>query len=68
MHNFYFQAFLLLQIILSVMLFIGKYMNGYTLIYILCTVLFFIDKLIPPLVKILRKVQQSAGNKKSNDI
>ncbi|XP_050345526.1 uncharacterized protein LOC126770272 [Nymphalis io] len=54
------KAFLLLQIILTIIMLIGKYISGYTLVYLLCTVIFFLNKLIPPLVNILKKVQQNA--------
>ncbi|CAH2086502.1 unnamed protein product [Euphydryas editha] len=54
------KAFLLLQIILTIMMLIGRYTSGYTLIYSICTVIFFMHKLLPHLVNILKIVKQDA--------
>ncbi|XP_039746983.1 uncharacterized protein LOC120624481 isoform X2 [Pararge aegeria] len=54
------KAFLLLQIILNIIFFIGRYTSGYTLLYLLFTMLFFLHKLIPPIIRVYKKVQQNA--------
>lgn len=54
------KAFLLLQIMLTVTMLIGRYTSGYILLYLLFTVIFFLHKLIPPLANVLKKVQQNA--------
>ncbi|XP_069364892.1 uncharacterized protein [Maniola hyperantus] len=59
-NNNHTKAFLLLQIIMSLIFFIGRYTSGYTLLYLSFTILFFSYKLIPPLIKVYKRVQQNA--------
>ncbi|XP_023947343.2 uncharacterized protein LOC112052466 isoform X3 [Bicyclus anynana] len=59
-NNNHTKAFLLLQIMLSLIFFIGRYTSGYTILYLLFTVIFFLHKLIPPIIKVYKKVQQNA--------
>ncbi|XP_045785179.1 uncharacterized protein LOC123880866 isoform X2 [Maniola jurtina] len=59
-NNNHTKAFLLLQIIMSLIFFIGRYTSGYTLLYMSFTILFFSHKLIPPLIKGYKRVQQNA--------
>ncbi|XP_059054432.1 uncharacterized protein LOC131848548 [Achroia grisella] len=54
------KAFLLVNIILSVIFLLGKYISGYLLIYILCMLLLLFQKLTPPILKLVKKIQQSA--------
>ncbi|XP_072943752.1 uncharacterized protein [Epargyreus clarus] len=54
------KAFLLIQIFLGLMFFTGKYTSGYTIIYFLFMFICFLHKIIPPITKVLRKIQQTA--------
>ncbi|XP_023947335.2 uncharacterized protein LOC112052466 isoform X2 [Bicyclus anynana] len=67
-NNNHTKAFLLLQIMLSLIFFIGRYTSGYTILYLLFTVIFFLHKLIPPIIKVYKKVQQNADYWKPEDL
>ncbi|XP_041977182.1 uncharacterized protein LOC121731679 [Aricia agestis] len=54
------KAFLLLQISFSIIFLIGNYCNGYILTYGICTLLYFVPKLLPHAMKILKRIQQNA--------
>lgn len=54
------KAFLLVNINLSVMFLLGKYISGYTLLYILCMLLCLFHKVAPPVLKLMKKIQQNA--------
>ncbi|KAM3963579.1 LOW QUALITY PROTEIN: uncharacterized protein ACR2FA_002505 [Aphomia sociella] len=56
------KAFLLVNIILSIIFLIGKYVSGYMLLYMLCMSLCLFHKLAPPILKSMKKIQQSADS------
>ncbi|XP_028041649.1 uncharacterized protein LOC114251544 [Bombyx mandarina] len=52
------KAFLLANIILGCIFFIGKYVNGYMLIYSMCLFVCLSHKVIYPVIKIFKNIQQ----------
>ncbi|XP_013182439.1 PREDICTED: uncharacterized protein LOC106128547 [Papilio xuthus] len=51
------KAFLLLQIIFGVAFFVCKHISGYTIMYFLTMFICFSKKLLPPIVRLVRKIQ-----------
>ncbi|CAK1552062.1 unnamed protein product [Leptosia nina] len=56
------KAFLLLQMIFVTIFLTGRYISGYTLTYILFLVLISFNKIIPPITRIAKKLQQTADS------
>ncbi|CAG9585487.1 unnamed protein product [Danaus chrysippus] len=54
------KAFVILQLILSIVFIIGRYSSGYTIIYLLSTLVFFARKILPPIVRVYKKIQHCA--------
>ncbi|CAG9783727.1 unnamed protein product [Diatraea saccharalis] len=56
------KAFILVNLVLGGILILGKCMGGYLLFYVLCMAVCFINKLAPPAIKIVKKLQQNADS------
>lgn len=51
----------MVNILLGTILFLGKYINGYLLIYLFCMVICVSYKTAPPVVKMFKSVLQDIG-------
>lgn len=56
-----FQAYLLVNIVFGTILLLGKFISGYVFLYVLCMSLCLMYKLAPPVLRIIKKIQQNAG-------
>ncbi|CAG4909923.1 unnamed protein product [Colias eurytheme] len=54
------KAFLLMEIIFGAIFIIGRYTNGYILTYSFSMILIFLNKLIPPLKRVINRLRQTA--------
>ncbi|XP_049867293.1 uncharacterized protein LOC126367689 [Pectinophora gossypiella] len=56
------KAFLLVSIFFSILFLVGKYINGYVLLYLLFMSLCVLRKIAPPIHRFIRKIQQNADS------
>ncbi|XP_038215537.1 uncharacterized protein LOC119835023 [Zerene cesonia] len=54
------KAFLLMEIMFGMIFIIGRYTNGYILTYLFSMLLIFLNKLIPPLKRVINRLRQTA--------
>ncbi|XP_026329210.1 uncharacterized protein LOC113237131 [Hyposmocoma kahamanoa] len=54
------KAYLLVNIVFGTILLLGKFISGYIFLYLLCMSLCLMYKLAPPVLRIIKKIQQNA--------
>ncbi|KAL0842057.1 hypothetical protein ABMA28_014254 [Loxostege sticticalis] len=54
------KAFLLMNILLGVFFLTGQYLSGYITMYLLCLSIALLYKVAPPVIKVVKKIQQNA--------
>ncbi|XP_028178099.1 uncharacterized protein LOC135071860 isoform X1 [Ostrinia nubilalis] len=54
------KAFLLINIILGIIFLTGQYLRGYVIMYLLSMTLTLFYKMLPPIVTVIKKIQQNA--------